>query len=398
MIKKEIASGPTLVVSAGDFGANRDFDAWGKTEFIYDIMAKMDYDAMTPGETELMEGLEAAKKLYARHPGIEIVSANIRDKAGNPVWPESAVIEKDGIKYGVTGVTNSAFYNFNITRGKQSTDDFSFEEAREALQRVIPDLRQKSDVVVVLMHEGPGDAKKIVDEIPGMDVVIVGHNPGYLFNPERVGQTLLVRPGNRGQYLEVLELTLDDDNRIVDYNGEGKPLGDEVAKDPIIDSEVSAYEKDWTDRKRTENRKSAAKAAVIQGTEKYVGDDICARCHMDIYTKWSKTAHARAYQTLVDDNKQNVAECVSCHVTGYGEPTGYEFTVEENRKQTAVVGLTDTAELRNVQCESCHGMGTFHGTSVMQKVPDEETCRNCHIGEFAKDFDYKAAIASGAVH
>ena len=393
-----MATGPTLVVDAGDMGPNRDFDSWGKTEFVYDIMAKMDYDAMTPGETELTEGLEAAKKLFLRHPGIKVVSANIRDKAGNAVWPESAVIEKDGVRFGVTGVTGSAFYNFNITRGKQATDDFTFEDSREALQRVLPALRQKSDIVVVLMHEGPGDAKKIVDELPGMDVVIVGHNPGYLFNPDRVGQTLIVRPGNRGQYLAVLELTLDAEKRVVDYNGEGKPLGDAVIKDPIFDSEITAYEEDWNNRKRTENRKSAAKAAVIQGTEKYVGDDVCARCHMDIYTKWSKTAHAHAYQTLVADSKQNVGECVSCHVTGYGEPTGYEFTVEENRKKDVVTGLTDTANLRNVQCESCHGMGTFHGTTVMVKTPSEETCRNCHIGEFAKSFDYAAALAQGAIH
>ncbi len=392
LLKKEAVDGtPSILVDAGDFAEDKDFDAWGKTQFIFDMMARLGYNAVTPGERELLEGLQPLKDMYSKHSDVKVVSANLQDKSGQRIFPEYAILDRNGVKIGVTGVTGSSFYNFNVTRGIQKKDDFQFEDSEAALKRVVPELRKKADVVVVLLHEGPGDAKRIADEVPGMDVVLVGHNPGYMFNPDRTGQTLLLRPGTRGQYLSVLDLTLDAQNQIVDYNGEGKPLGDAVAKDPDTDAIVTKWEKDWENRKSEDKRKAAAKAAVIQGTEKYVGAETCARCHSEIYTAWAKTPHAKAFQTLVDAKKQNVAECVECHVTGYGEPTGYDFSVKaDEAKQTAVT--TDQAEMRNVQCESCHGMGTFHGTSAMVKMPTEATCQNCHTGDFAKDFDFAAAV------
>jgi len=392
LIKTEREQGnPNVLVDAGDFAADSDFDPWGKTQFEYDMMAKLGYDAVTPGEREMVEGLEPLKKMYESHPDVKVVSANIEDKSGAKVWPEYVVVDKDGVKVGITGVTSGSFYNFNLTRGIQKSDDFTFEDPKAALQRVVPELRKKADIVVALIHEGPNDAKQLADEVPGMDVILVGHNPGYMFNPDRTGQTLILRPGTRGQYLSVLDLTLGDDNKITDYNGEGKPLDEHVAKDGDMDGVVTKWENEWKDRKSESQRKNAAKAALMQGTEKYVGAEMCARCHSDIYTKWAESPHAKAFATLQKEHKENSAECIQCHVTGYGQPTGYELNVASNEaKQT--VHVTDTAMLRNVQCESCHGMGTFHGTSAMVKVPSEDTCRNCHTGDFDKNFDYAEAI------
>ncbi len=249
VIRSERADGPVLLVDAGDFGASKDFDPWAKTTFIYDLMSDLGYDAITPGEVELLKGLDAVKDLYARHPEVRVVSANIRDTAGNLIWDESAIVEKDGVKFGVTGVTGQAFYDFNLARGNQEVDDFTFGDPREALERVLPKLRKEADVVVVLLHESPADAEKTAEEISGIDVLVVGHNPGHRFAPDRVGETLLVRPGNRGQYISVLDLTLDENGRVADYSGEALPLGDGVAPDQEILPRVAAFEKDWTARK-----------------------------------------------------------------------------------------------------------------------------------------------------
>jgi hypothetical protein len=43
-------------------------------------------------------------------------------------------------------------------------------------------------------------------------------------------------------------------------------------------------------------------------------------------------------------------------------------------------------------------MGTYHGTNLMVTVPDEETCRTCHQGDFDRNFNYQEAMASGAIH
>jgi hypothetical protein len=392
---------PVLLVDAGNFlvpNEEREFSPWEKNEFMFDMMGRIQYDAVTPGDLELLYGIDAIKGLYSRQPGIQVVSANIQDRSGNLVWPAYTVIEKGGFRYGVTGVTGAAFYTFNVKRGIQKADEFTLTDTKEALAKVVPELREQSDLVVVLLHEGPGDARRLAEEVEGIDVVVVGHNPGYMFNPDRVGNTLLLRGGNRGQYLSILELTLDETkSRIIDYNGEGKPLDEGVAKDTEIEPVVKTWEDDYKDREQKAKRTAAAEKAALQGTEKFLGAEICARCHVEQYARWSETPHARAFQTLVEAEKETDDDCLECHVVGYNEPTGYAVDWLQD-KMGRPVTATDNASLRNVQCESCHGMGTYHGTNLMMKVPEEETCRNCHQGDFDKGFDYQEALTSGKIH
>ena len=173
--------------------------------------------------------------------------------------------------------------------------------------------------------------------------------------------------------------------------------GCEGKKAPAVDSEVKTWEDAYKKREETAKREKAAKDASMQGTEKYVGAEVCGRCHADIYSRWAKTPHAKAYETLVKEGKQEATECLQCHVVGYGEQSGYELTALTDRLGKEV-STKDTSTLRNVQCESCHGMGTFHGTDMMVKVTSEETCRNCHTGDFEKNFNYQQAMAQGLVH
>ncbi len=186
--------------------------------------------------------MHALEKLLASQPQVSVVSANVKDKSGRLVFPESVVITKGGVRFGVTGVTGALSYNANVTQGLQAVDEFTFEDSGATLRRVLPKLRGECDIVVVLMHETLKDAQRIVNEVLGMDVVIVGHNAGFQPAPEQVGETLVVHPGNRGQYVHSLELTLDGNAKIVDFKGRGKPLNESVAKDPEFDKVVTEWE------------------------------------------------------------------------------------------------------------------------------------------------------------
>jgi len=392
---------PVLLVDGGDLPpseSNENPWPWEKATYLWDCMAELGYDAVTPGDDDLIEGLDSLRVLYARHPEIHVVSANLKDKEGDLLFPEYVVLDKGGIKVGITGVTNPLYYRSNLNRGEQKRDDFEFDEPAEALRRVIPEMQDQCDVVMGLLHVSAGDAKRLVDEVQGLDVVLVGHNPGYMFNPDRINETLMIRPGTLGKYLAVLNLTLDDaTKKIVDYNGHSIKMNEAVPMDPQMEAQVTAFMDNYEHRRDELQKKKAAEAAVLQGTEKYVGAEMCARCHVEEYTAWSQTPHAQAYEALVEAQQQNVDECLECHVVGMGEPSGYEVTwpVDSKGKRLDPV---DTPALRGVQCESCHGMGTFHGTQAMIKDPGEDTCRNCHVGEFGEGFDYQKSLANGMVH
>lgn len=354
---------------------------------------KLKYDAWTPGERELFFGIDGMHKLAAAMAA-EVVSANITDTTGKLVFKDRLIKTVGSVKVGITGVTAGTLFETVATSTNAGKGYFKFKDIYESLKPVVAELKKETSTVVVLAHVGPGDARRLAEEVPGVDVVVVGHNPGYLFNPDRVGETLIVRGGNRGQYAARLTLTYDAQKNITDYKGQVDPLGDGVTADATMSAEVSKFQEVQTRLQAEEARKKAVSGASNTGGDKYLGDEICARCHSDVYTKWSRSPHANAFQTLVNAGKEKDKACLACHVVGLGDPTGYQTIVYTDRAD-GKVDTTDSVNLRNVQCESCHGKGTQHGQSLYTTKITKESCVGCHDTANDKDFNFEQAIAAG---
>ena len=267
-IKTQRTKNPaTIVVDAGDFGSHAEYEPWMRTEFQIDMMSKLGYDVVTPGPSEMMMGLDKERALFARAPQIKVVSANIVDKkTQKPLWEDFTIIDRGGVKFAVTGITDGSSYKFKQTQGQIKSDDFDFKDPRASLQRVIPQMRQQADVVVVLLHTGSGDAKHMMEGISGVDAVVVGHLPDYKFLPEVVGRTVLVQTGARGQYMGRLELNLNG-NKVVGHKGEAQALGETVAVDPEMDSLVKAFNKKYDAMKSKADLAKPKPAAKPSGSD-----------------------------------------------------------------------------------------------------------------------------------
>jgi hypothetical protein len=130
---------------------------------------------------------------------------------------------------------------------------------------------------------------------------------------------------------------------------------------------------------------------AAETTHKYVGADKCKICHKGeakgmVWETWEKSAHSKAFQTLVDkkDGSEKKAECLACHSTGFGKPSGYAVT-------------DSTKALTGVGCEACHGPGAdYKAMNIMKDkakakeaglvIPTEAVCKTCH-NEKATNFD-----------
>ncbi|WP_461208619.1 multiheme c-type cytochrome [Desulfocurvus sp. DL9XJH121] len=121
----------------------------------------------------------------------------------------------------------------------------------------------------------------------------------------------------------------------------------------------------------------------------YVGHTACADCHQGQVQGWKTTPHARAFEDLKHQGaeKQSVPGCVRCHVVAMDADGGF-------------MDMELTPELKDVQCEACHGPGRAHVESQDPKDivarPDEASCRVCHTEGQDRNFDY--AVKSRLVH
>lgn len=125
------------------------------------------------------------------------------------------------------------------------------------------------------------------------------------------------------------------------------------------------------------------------GSKTFVGAEACKACHAPAHAFWSSqvvrlpakdkdgraivrmSGHARAWDTLVADDKDSDRSCVGCHSVGFAEAGGA-------CKTSDIV----SRGLQGVQCESCHGPGSVHAASARKidivRAPEEAQCRACH--------------------
>lgn len=142
---------------------------------------------------------------------------------------------------------------------------------------------------------------------------------------------------------------------------------------------------------------------------KYTGSKYCSACHKTgkagtSYAVWEKTAHAKAYQTLLGEEAKKIAkarglkvapheapECLKCHVTGGGTAKNVEASFKKEE---------------GVGCEACHGAASAYkiihskGDKAKNKelgmiIPakDDKACVTCHNPESPTHKEFKFAEA-----
>ncbi len=121
------------------------------------------------------------------------------------------------------------------------------------------------------------------------------------------------------------------------------------------------------------------------GRAHFSGDASCVRCHKAAARFCKGTAHAHAWRTLQAVGKTAHGDCVSCHVTGYGEVGGSSLGFSEG--------------LENVQCEACHGPGSIHVEKrglekplALRTSTPESVCTRCHNEKHSDTFQYQAYL------
>lgn len=182
---------------------------WEITEYAARTLGEIGYDAWTPGERELLHGPERMKKL-ASDFGIPVVSANIRVN-GKRLFDDHVIRKIGGVKVGITGVTGAEVLlssKVGIRAGEEAVAAWDLADPNRSLQPVVASLSKSCDLVVVLAHMAPNEAKLLAESVPGIDVLVVGHVPGPGYDGERYGDAWVLRTGQKGQSVSRLELTV----------------------------------------------------------------------------------------------------------------------------------------------------------------------------------------------
>jgi len=350
-------------------------------DFIIKAMNRMKYDAVTLGQIELERG-DAAVRDIVKQLSSKVVVSNVQPTAGNPPWHETLVITRAGHRVGLIGLVSRDFGGGADVIEKAG---FKVEDPFAAVRRLTPTLRAKSDLIVVLAHMAHTEVDQLVkSEAVGVDLVVAGYNPYVMTNQPDTAVTTILRPGQRGEYIGVAHLG-PVDKATGRAQAKVEAIMIEVAKlpeDPALADELTKLKAQIASdqRKKQLERELQVSEGVVLGQDRFLGNETCARCHGVDIAWWEKDPHAHAFATLEKQGKQNDASCLPCHVTGHGIAGGF-----------GAAGTT--TDMRNVQCESCHGMGTLHDWTGASTPVSEGTCKTCHVPEWSPQWNFTEYMA-----
>lgn len=368
-----------------------------------DAMQKMGYDAIALGKSDLRLPAGELLSRVASSEGAPspFLSANVAVfgfEAG--MTATHRIVDAGGLRIGITSILGSTWQK------EINNTDVEMAAPEAKLREVLPKLKERSDLLVLLAHATMDESKSLAEAFPEFDIVVTGG--GHPEPPEHVEVfprgtnprgTIFVEVGEKG--MNAIVLGIYDDGTIKDQR---VPL-DSRFEDS---RDMKEFMRQYQQQLKADGlaglgiRQVPHPRAAELG--KFVGSKECESCHEPSYEVWKKTGHADAWKTLVElEVPRNYdPECISCHVIGW-HPTEY-FPYE-----SGFLSENETPELIDVGCENCHGPGEKHVEAEMgsdeelqkklQKamvVTKEQAqhdksrwCLNCHDLDNSPDFDFE---------
>lgn len=157
---------------------------------LVDVGSVSGLDALGIGRLDLGAGLDYLRAL-TRRASFPVLSANLVDKEGAPVFETSALVRRGDRLVGVT----------SVLPGEMSGDGFTTTDPHKAARAQVDDLRERgAELVVILSNLGMDDDRKLA-RVSRADLVLGSHSRELTLQGETSGRATLGQAGSRGRYL-----------------------------------------------------------------------------------------------------------------------------------------------------------------------------------------------------
>jgi len=176
---------------------------------VLEVMDHLGYDAFSPGRREFCLGrafLEHAKE----RASFQFVTSNLvyADDI-KKTWGKPYVIKDiHDIRVAVFGIL--PIHAFERLEENQGLSDVTIIDPEQALEALLPGVRKKADVILLLSSCGFLETVEVVKNVPGIDLAITsGRLASTIVKTEKPP---VFQADMKGEKMGVVELTIDHDS------------------------------------------------------------------------------------------------------------------------------------------------------------------------------------------
>ena len=354
-----------LLVDTGDHFKEPTRQGKLKAQTLLKATEKMSYDAVALGERDLIYGSQ-----FLKNHSIPFISGNI--ELENLTLEKSRIKKfQNGLKVAILSVVDPSLFYLKNHAG------LTIPDPDQIVSQEISRIKNSNsiDFLVLLTHMEKEKSLKYLEK-DSVDLVINGHmfseTDTVDMEPVQKVDKIFVQASPRGQKMGELHIIIDEVGKI-SFKHRMVRLDSSIKNDPEMLKLYKIYNEkvEVMFFESLSNKRNKDKVSI------YAGDTVCKNCHTADHEKWSSSKHGKAYETLRKINKAFDPECLVCHVVGYNMPGGF-------------ISELDTPELKNVQCEVCHGAGKKHASAPMPDFGNQakKACKKCHVKNHSPKFNY----------
>jgi S-sulfosulfanyl-L-cysteine sulfohydrolase len=214
-------AGKTLLLDGGDTLQGSATALWSRGSDMLEATNQLGVEVFTP-HWEFSYGIERVREFFGDREtrGLftgDFVAHNVADISwgppGDPVFHPYTIKEVGGIKVGIIG---QAFPYTAISHPQRFVPNLTFGIQEDRLQKLVNELRDQVDLVVVLSHNGLYVDLKLARRVQGIDVILGGHTHDAVPKPLLIEKTIVINSGAHGKFLSRLDLDVRS-GKVVDY-------------------------------------------------------------------------------------------------------------------------------------------------------------------------------------
>jgi len=197
------AEKPDLILDAGDFTTGTFLADEFKGVPTIQAMNAIGYTAGTLGNHEFDHG-EGALRMRLREAKFPVLSANVRAPISE--LRKYTVVTAKGIRFGIIGLTTE---QVKTQSHPKLVGRVSVLDTVKTLDQLLPEVRKKSDFIIVTVHVEDEEERRIANAFPEIRLIIGGHNHTTL-GPIWLGRTLVVKTGVSGRRVGRVDLDFEN--------------------------------------------------------------------------------------------------------------------------------------------------------------------------------------------
>lgn len=162
-------------------------------EGIMSILQKIGYSAVNVGHYDLSAGSSFLTK-----SSLPWISSNFFNKSGDPLFSPYLVKNIGDIRVAIIGITSQP---------RQPERDIVFKKWQEVLPKVIKDVTNKSDFVILLSTLSEQENSQVAQIYPSIRLIISATLSKRNVTPKLYNNSILTQTDSRGKYLGYLSVS-----------------------------------------------------------------------------------------------------------------------------------------------------------------------------------------------